>query len=397
VQHYTWGNNPQCTSNCSPQWNEQATQDVNYYYDVPVGNDYTQNNTWGRLSAVVFHSQANNGNQVPSFAYEYSYNQAGRVTGNRLFMALGSNSLDLQGQYAWDDHGRMTSMTYPSGPVMTYQYDAMGRPANMNETSGIETWVAGSATYGSAGQLLTVGGGGITGSGIYNGTIVPIVSTFSEGRQYNNMLQLTHLTGSATNFTVVRSSWANVDLQYVYNVGHNNGRVSQTVDNVLNETVNYTYDYLHRLTTASNGSWAEQYGYDGFGNLNSKTPTAGSAPAFNGGGNATGGALSGQWDVENRPMTQTSTFFVYDPYGRRIYNISKCPQGDSSSTPRAKSTSTARRDRSWRATVASGLPTEASTRPCKASTPISPERCYRRRTYTSRRTAWAASAPIAMA
>jgi YD repeat-containing protein len=27
--------------------------------------------------------------------------------------------IDKQAQYAWDNQGRVTSMTYPSGPVMT--------------------------------------------------------------------------------------------------------------------------------------------------------------------------------------------------------------------------------------------------------------------------------------
>ncbi len=51
----------------------------------------------------------------------------------------------------------------------------------------------------------------------------------------------------------------------LYNTGHNNGRVTQTIDGVLGETVNYTYDYLHRLTgaAATNASWGEAYAYDG--------------------------------------------------------------------------------------------------------------------------------------
>ncbi len=107
------------------------------------------------------------------------------------------------------------------------------------------------------------------------------------------------------------------------NAGHNNGRVTQTIDGVLGETVNYQYDYLHRLTaaTATNNAWGEAYSYDGFGNLTAKTPTVGSAPTFSGsaGSNAQNGSLPGQWDVENRPMTQGSTFYVYDPWGRRIW------------------------------------------------------------------------------
>ncbi len=103
--------------------------------------------------------------------------------------------------------------------------------------------------------------------------------------------------------------------------------MAQTIDNTLGETVNYSYDYLHRLTaaTATNGTWGEAYAYDGFGNLTGKTPTQGYAPAMTGSAdsNATGGALNGQWDVEKRPMTQGATqatpFYVYDPWGRRVW------------------------------------------------------------------------------
>jgi YD repeat-containing protein len=71
-------------------------------------------------------------------------------------------------------------------------------------------------------------------------------------------------------------------MQYLYTAGKNNGRISQSVDGVLGQTVNYTYDSLNRLSTAqaTNGSWGQSYSYDGFGNLTSKTVTAGSAMQF---------------------------------------------------------------------------------------------------------------------
>ncbi len=322
VQHYTWGFSPQCTSNCVNQWNEQASQDVSYYYDYPVSSDYTQNNTWGRLTGVLFTAQA--AQNQPAFAYEYSYNQAGRVTGNRMLVkeAPGSPGLDLQAQYAWDTQGRMTSMTYPSGAAMTYGFDAMGRPITMTQIVGSQTLQAGGATYGSAGQVLSFGGAASTGTIAWNGTLTPSFASVGETLTYNSMLQLIHLTGTIASAPseVVTTP---VDIQYVYNAGHNNGRVAQTIDNVLGETVNYTYDYLHRLTgaVATSGSWGESYTFDGFGNLTGKTPVAGSAPAFTGsaGWNAQNGNLAGQWDIEKRPMTQGSTFYVYDPWGRRIW------------------------------------------------------------------------------
>ncbi len=297
---------------------------------IPGG--YTQNNTWGRLSAVEFQGQTPFGFDL-DFAYEYSYNQAGRVTGNRMLgNGGGMQVFDLQAQYGWDNQGRMNSMTYPSGPVMSYTFDAMGRPSGMSETACVlpggqtcttQSWGA-SATYGSAGQILTLGGSGHLGTGVYQGTPYDIYGASSETRTYNSMLQLTHLTGSAqSSGPTGPGPGANMDIQYVYNTGHNNGRVTQTIDNILGETVNYSYDYLHRLTgaTATNSVWGEAYSYDGFGNLTAKTPTVGSAPTFSGsaGSNAQNGSLPGQWDVENRPMTQGSTFYVYDPWGRRIW------------------------------------------------------------------------------
>jgi RHS repeat-associated protein len=271
------------------------------------------------------HAQGVSGYPQPDFAYEYNYNQAGHVIGNRVLATQGSSHVDLKGQYAWDNQSRMTSMTYPSGPVMTTQFDAMGRPSNMSETACVVTpgnpqcsnytWTAGNATYGSAGQLLTVGGSG------FNGTITASVN---ETRTYNNMLQLIHLTSGTQSFQSPNTyNGGGVDMQYIYNTGHNNGRVAETIDNVLGETVNYSYDYLHRLTaaTATNGTWGEAYTYDGFGNLTGKTPTQGYAPAMTGSAdsNATVGALNGQWDVEKRPMTQSTSFYVYDPWGRRIW------------------------------------------------------------------------------
>jgi RHS repeat-associated protein len=142
------------------------------------------------------------------------------------------------------------------------------------------------------------------------------------------MLQLTHLTSNTKSYNGYSFSGGGVDMQYIYNTGHNNGRVSQTIDNVLGETVNYTYDYLHRLTgaTATNSSWGEAYSFDGFGNLTGKTPTVGTAPVFLGsaGSNATGGALPPNFDIENRLASNRSAnldtiSYIYDPWGRRVW------------------------------------------------------------------------------
>jgi YD repeat-containing protein len=49
---------------------------------------------------------------------------------------------------------------------------------------------------------------------------------------------------------------------------------------VSGETVTYTYDSLNRLLTANGSGWGQQYGFDSFGNLLSKTITSGSGPSL---------------------------------------------------------------------------------------------------------------------
>jgi YD repeat-containing protein len=89
-----------------------------------------------------------------------------------------------------------------------------------------------SATYGTSGELLTLQ---------FGATGAP-TETFT----YNNLLQLTH--------EVVPGG---IDMQYVYTAGANSGRIAQSIDGILGETVNYSYDALNRLTAAgaTGGQW----------------------------------------------------------------------------------------------------------------------------------------------
>ena len=42
-----------------------------------------------------------------------------------------------------------------------------------------------------------------------------------------------------------------LNMQYVYSSTQNNGQISQAIDAVSGETINYTYDSLNRLIAAS--------------------------------------------------------------------------------------------------------------------------------------------------
>jgi YD repeat-containing protein len=173
-------------------------------------------------------------------------------------MDYDSGVLGFDAGYTWDQEGRMTGTSYgrqgSSSVNYTLQYDANGRLGGMQDAANGNMTVA-TASYGVAGEML-----GLTYFG------------YGEGRTYNAMLQMTRMTVSGM-----------MDMQYVYPGGANNGRITQSIDGIGGETVNYTYDALNRLSGAgaTNGSWGQAFTYDGFGNLTAKTVTQGSAPTLN--------------------------------------------------------------------------------------------------------------------
>src|SRR5262249_35106830 len=142
----------------------------------------------------------------------------------------------------------------------------------------------------------------------------------SESRTYNSMFQMTQQTVTSGGTT-----W--MDMQYLYTAGANNGRIAKSIDGVTGETVDYTYDVWNRLTKAETEGttgvqWGQGFTYDGFGNLNAKSVTKGSAPTFSTTINpaTNGGPASyndheipdGSMDVEWRPLTGNGSMYFYD-------------------------------------------------------------------------------------
>jgi RHS repeat-associated protein len=150
----------------------------------------------------------------------------------------------------------MTSIQYPNGASYSYGYDTMARLSTMTNGS---TQIITGTTYDPANRLLTMSGN----------------SSVNESRTYNAMGQLTQLTSSPYLGT-------NVNITYSYSSTQNNGKITSQTDNVSGEQVVYAYDSLNRLAsaTATSGSWGQSYGYDGFGNLQDQTVTAGTAPSL---------------------------------------------------------------------------------------------------------------------
>ena len=197
--------------------------------------------------------------------------------------------------------------------------------AQRHDSPGSTTIVNG-VSYNAANQLL-----GLT----YNGV--------AETRSYNSLNQL--ITLEASNVT----SGILENLGYNYPTGTNNGKIGLMVvgptlfGTVIGETVTYAYDSLNRLLSASGTSgWSEQYGFDAFGNLLSKTPglsqTVNTANnqingyTYDANGNTSAVANSGitynlYYDAENRMSSVSQSgnnlnfvSYFYDAQNRRIWN-----------------------------------------------------------------------------
>jgi RHS repeat-associated protein len=161
--------------------------------------------------------------------------------------------------YGYNIKGDLTSMTYPSGRVVNFNYATGGGCCNSRLASVVDgttnTILNSSMNFDSAGDLLnaTLGNG--------------VVQVFT----YNNRLQQTGITSSLNGTSL---------MNFTYNYGTNTintGRVLSRTDSIQPEhSENYFYDSIYRLDTVvgadSTGSWGIAWTFDVWGNRVAQTP-----------------------------------------------------------------------------------------------------------------------------
>ncbi len=282
-----------------------ASHEVIYSYDASGET----NNGKGRLSSVT--------SNVSSYSYGY-YDAMGRV----LNGTQTTDGEDYPMSYTYDLAGNMESQTYPSGRVVTSEFDAAGRLAGVakNQASGL--YYAGAAATDSANRLQYAAHGAPSQMRLGNG--------LWEHTNFNFRLQPTQLGlgTSSSNSSVLQ-------LDYNYGTTANNGNVlSQTITvptigavTGFTATQNYTYDALNRLATAqenSGASWTQNFSYDRYGNRNfaggTTFPTplnAANNPVINPNNNRIDTAATGQTNYSydgagNLTHDATIHAFVYD-------------------------------------------------------------------------------------
>ena len=187
--------------------------DISYSYD-------SCNNGVGRLCSVTM---GENGSSPTTITY--SYNAFGEVTTHQ---SIG---------YSYDNAGRLQNITYPSGAVVTYGYDAAGQinDVQLTQPGQATTTLAGNINYHPFGPLSTL--------------------------QYGNGLGLSQIVDSAYRASGISAGIA-LDLSGIQYDANDN----LALRNSNGVAESYGYDNLNRLETADGAFGTRGYQYDANGN-----------------------------------------------------------------------------------------------------------------------------------
>ena len=226
------------------------------YSDSTPGQTYTYDTGGSTAFALQRLTQVAEGS---TNSQTFVYDALGRVTS--VSHVIDVNTYPVQ--YGYNALSQLTSITYPTGRVVSQGYDAIGRATT---TSSSGTTYLNVTSYNAAGQpMSTTLGNGVLG-------------TFT----YNDHLQLATLR-----YNLPSAPSDVLNLGYDYGTG-NNGQIKTvhyyTVPGTedLTKTENFTYDPWKRLQAAQTstvngtaGTWSLQWTFDRLGNRLTQTLTGG--------------------------------------------------------------------------------------------------------------------------
>jgi RHS repeat-associated protein len=203
-----------------------ASENITYKYDATNGGNFGV----GHLTGYADETGSTSLN----------YNERGDV----ITVARTTSGVVFTTTYGYDIADNVTSILYPSGHVITYTRDAMGRISSVvyqPSVSGTPTALASSVTYAPFGPVTgLLYGNGVTRTNVYD-------------EDYR-------ITGIIT----AGSSAYVQNLAYAYNPVNNITAITDNLAAGNNQTFAYDSDY--RLTQAVGNYGTEKYAYDPDGN-----------------------------------------------------------------------------------------------------------------------------------
>ena len=257
------------------------TSKVDYTYDQGTyGKGHLTQITETNAAAVVTH-------QIQDV-----YDIHGRLASETRTMS----GVNYVTQYGYDASGRMNTITYPSGRLVTYSFDSAGR------ISGVTTTPAGGSLQTVVSGVTYHPFGGVSGF------------TYGNGQTYSRTIDL---DGRIAGFTL--------------------GGVAQTVtfdaaSRITGQSyfpnpaqaLTYGYDVLDRLTSVVTPTTTSGFGYDANGNRTAKTVGAvNSTYAYPSTNNKLSSITSGTTktyvhDADGSITSDATNTFTYDTRGRLI-------------------------------------------------------------------------------
>jgi RHS repeat-associated protein len=213
----------------------------------------------------------------------YVYDGQGRLTQETRIIGAVSYATS----YRYDADGNLQTITYPTGRIVTYQRDPLGRVnAVLSQANGSAppALIAGNIAYLPFGpiQSLTFGNG--------------VVATYEYDQDYR-------LTGISSS----KGTTGIQDLTLTHDGADNITAITDALDVTRNQT--FEYDLLSRLTDATGYYGTEEYTYDAVGNRLTRTLVQGTAI------NVTYAYATGSNQLQSANNGTTTRSFTYDNAG----------------------------------------------------------------------------------
>lgn len=318
------------------------------YNDVPptptVTYTYDQSSCLGQPSCynIGHRTTMNDAGGTQYFAYD----QMGREIAEQRTTGTVTRGM----VYHYDPGGDLTTLVYPSGRIINYTYDSAGRPSVAQDGQSGTNYAYGSCVSGAGSNGACYAPHGAI-SQLQTGTNVVTTYIFNV-RLQPCWIYATTGTSLATNTSCTASDPSPgtiADIQYNFNLGHDNGNVLSIANNRNSlRTQTISYDQLNRIVNAQSNAtysqspslcWGEAYSYDQWANLLANDV---SSSSFNGcvqdspfsnavtnknqfsgypydlSGNVVNDGHSYVWNAESEIQAAAGVNYTYDGDGNRI-------------------------------------------------------------------------------
>ncbi|MCP4541745.1 MAG: hypothetical protein GY832_31825 [Chloroflexi bacterium] len=218
-----------------------------YHYDADLSPRHSDaGNTLGQVAYI----------EDQAGAVYFSYNERGNVAGQIRYFAspflleggrAGDGGLDFVTLMDYDATDRLVQLTYPDGMTVTYDYNAQGLleriPGYVDDVDYVASGQRASITYANG-----------------------VTTTYD----YDERLRLRHLQSTDGQAALQDMAYAFDGVSNIVSITDN--RPDRTDDN--DQTLDFSYDALYRLTGAVGTYGRIDYAYNSIGNMTSKTSTA---------------------------------------------------------------------------------------------------------------------------